>query len=112
MTLFLILAYSFHQKLGFSLSFNEFLAQISHAFSKLDADSVLIFGSKSSFGDDLGQSDTKTHYFMSLFGQTLLRNRVTMAAPKVPGDQILFERVCYMLIRKVTKPPVPTPNSF
>ena len=32
-----------------------------------------------------------------------LRNSVVMATPKVPGDQKLFERVCYMLKLKVTK---------
>ena len=45
---------------------------------------------------------TKKHYFMSLFGQTPLRNSVAMATPKVPGDQKLLERVCCMLKLKVT----------
>ena len=40
---------------------------------------------------------TETHYFTSLFGQMPLRNSVAMATPKVPSDQKLFERVCYML---------------
>ena len=38
---------------------------------------------------------------MSFFGQTPLRNRVTMATDKAPDDQKLFEIVCY--IRKVRK---------
>ena len=49
-----------------------------------------IFGSKNGIGDDFSQSDTKQHYFTSLFGQTPLRNRITMATPKGPGDQKLF----------------------
>ena len=35
-----------------------------------------------------------------------------MATPKIPGDQQLFERVCYMLKLKVTKFQLPTPNGF
>ena len=35
-----------------------------------------------------------------------------MATPKVPGDQKLLERVCYMLKLKVTKFQLPTPNGF
>ena len=49
---------------------------------------------------------------MSLFGQMPLRNRIAMVTPKVPGDQKLFERVCYMLKLKVTKFQLPTPNGF
>ena len=55
---------------------------------------ILIFGSKSGFGDDFGQSDRKKLYFTSLFGNTPLRNRGT---PEDPGDQKLFERVCYTI---------------
>ena len=73
---------------------------------------ILIFGSKSGFGDDFGQYDTKNHYFMSLFGQTPLKNSVAMATPKVPGDQKRFERVCYVLKLKVTKFQLPRPNGF
>ena len=69
---------------------------------------ILIFGSKGGSGDNLEQYDTKKHYFMSLFGQTPLRNSITMATPKVPGDQKLFERVCYTLILKVTKFQLPS----
>ena len=78
--------------------------------SKLDAGSY--FGSKSGFGDDFGQYDTKTITLLPLFGQTPLRNSVVMATPKVPGDQKLFERVCALLKLKVTKFQLPTPNGF
>ena len=37
------------------------------------------------------------HYFTSLCGQTPLRNSIAMATSKVPGDQKLFEAVCYTL---------------
>ena len=60
---------------------------------------ILIFGSKSGFGDDFGQYDTKT----IILRQTPLRNSIVIAIRKVPGDQKLFERVCYMLKLKVTK---------
>ena len=72
----------------------------------------LIFGSKSGFGEDFGQYDTKTIILRPLFGQTDLRNSVVMATPKVPGDQKLFERVSCMLKLKVTKFQLPTPNGF
>ena len=35
-----------------------------------------------------------------------------MATPKVPGDQNLFERVCFMLKLKVTKFQLHTHNGF
>ena len=54
----------------------------------------------------------KTHYFMTLFGQRLFRNSVAMATPKVPGDQKLFARLCYILKLKVTKFHLHIPNSF
>ena len=73
---------------------------------------ILIFGSKSGFADDFGQYDTKTTILCPLFGQTPLRNSVVMATPKLPGDQKLFERVCYMLKLKLTKFQLPTPNGF
>ena len=41
-----------------------------------------------------------------------LRNSIAMATPKVPGDQKLFERVCYMLVLKVTKFQRSTRNGF
>ena len=73
---------------------------------------ILIFGSKSGFGDDLGQYDIKTIILRPLFGQTPLRSSIVMPTPKVPCDQKLFERVCHMLKLKVTKFQLPTPNSF
>ena len=45
------------------------------------------------------------------FGQAPLRNSIAMATPKIPGDQRLFERVCYMLKLKVTKFHLPRPNA-
>ena len=48
---------------------------------------ILILGSKSGFGDDFRQYDTKIIILRHFFGQTPLRNRVTMATPKIPGDQ-------------------------
>ena len=50
--------------------------------------------------------------FYVAFGQTPLRNTVAMAALKVPVDQKLFEKVCYMLKLKVTKFQLPTLNGF
>ena len=47
---------------------------------------ILIFGSKSGFGDDFGQYDTKTIILHPLFGQTPLRDSVAMATPKLSGD--------------------------
>ena len=69
---------------------------------------ILIFGSKSGFGDHFGQYDTKTIILRPFFGQMPLRNNVVMATPKAQGDQKLFERACHMLKRKVTKFQLPT----
>ena len=63
---------------------------------------ILITGSKSGFGDDFGQYDTKTIIFHR-FWPNASQNSVAMATPKIPGDQKLFERMCYMLKLKVTK---------
>ena len=73
---------------------------------------ILIFGSKSDLGNDFGQYDTKTIILCSLFGQMPLRYNVVIVTLKVPGNQNLFERVCYMLKLKVTKFQLPTSNSF
>ena len=76
---------------------------------------ILISGSKSGFGDDFEQYDAKTiilHPFWHFVGQTHLKNSVVMAPSKVPGNQKLFERVCYMLKLKVTEFQLPTPNGF
>ena len=48
---------------------------------------ILIFAPiKSGFEDDFGQSNGKTHYFTLCFGQTPLRNTITITIPEVPGD--------------------------
>ena len=51
--------------------------------------------SKSGFRDDFGQYDIKQLFYV-IFGQTFLKISIAMATPKIPGDQNLFERVCYM----------------
>ena len=60
--------------------------------------------------DNMTQKPLFYTHFWRFFGQTPLRNSVVMATPKVPGNQELFERVCYMLKLKVTKFQLPTPN--
>ena len=64
---------------------------------------ILISGSKSGFGDDFGQYDTKTiilHPFSGVFfGQAPLRNGVVMATPKVSGNQKLFERALVLYVK-------------
>ena len=60
---------------------------------------IHIAGSKSGFRDDFGQYGAKTiilRPFWGFFGQRPLGNDVAMATPKIPGDQKLFERVCYI----------------
>ena len=77
---------------------------------------ILISGSTSGLGDDFGQYDTKTiilHPFLAfIFGQASLRNSIVMATANVPGNQKLFERVCYMLKLKVIQLQLPTPDGF
>ena len=73
---------------------------------------ILIFGSKSGFGNDFGQYGTKTIILRPTFGQTHLRNGVVMATSKAPGDQKLFERVCYTLKLKLTKFQLPISDGF
>ena len=73
---------------------------------------ILIFGSKSGFRDDSRQYDTKAIILCPLVGETPLRYSIVIATPKAPGDQKLFERVCYVLKLKVTKFQLPTPNGF
>ena len=76
---------------------------------------IHIAGSKSGFRDDLGQYEAKTIFlcsFSAFFGQTPLRNSVDMATPKIPGDQKLYERVCYMLKLNVTQFHLPRPKGF
>ena len=65
-----------------------------------------ITGSKSDFRDDFGQYNTKPiilRPFWRYFGQTPLGNSIVMATRKIPGDQKLFERMCYLLKLKDTK---------
>ena len=59
---------------------------------------ILIFGSKSGFGDDFGQSDTKSIILCGFLAKRLLE----VALSWQHRDQKLFERVCYTLILNVT----------
>ena len=72
---------------------------------------ILIVDLKSGLEDDFGNMTQKPLSYVA-FGRTPLRNSISMATPKDPGDQKLFERVCYTLILKATKFQPPTPNSF
>ena len=72
---------------------------------------ILSFGSRSGFADDFGQSDTKTIILRHFLAKSILEITLPWATPKVPGSQ-LFERMCYTLIRKVTKFQLPTRDSF
>ena len=72
---------------------------------------ILMFGSKNGFGDDFGQYDTKNIFYVAFWPKPL-RNSIAMATPKIPGDEKLFERVCYMLKLKVTNFQLPKANSF
>ena len=72
---------------------------------------IFILSSRSGFGDDFGQYDTKTIILRRFLTKSLLEIAF-MAIPKVPGDQKLFERVCYTLILKVTKFQLLIPNTF
>ena len=73
---------------------------------------ILIFGSKSGFGDDFRQYDTKPIILCLFFVQTPLRNSTVMVTAEVLSDQKLFERVCYMLKLKVTKFQLPKVRHF
>ena len=76
---------------------------------------ILISGSKSGFGDDFGQYDTKTiilHPFLALFLAKRLLEIALSWQHLSPGNQKLLERECYMLKLKVTKFQLPTPNDF
>ena len=46
--------------------------------------------------DNMAQKPLFYDHFRRFFGQTPLGNDVAMATPKIPGDQKLFERVCYI----------------
>ena len=76
---------------------------------------IYITGLNSVFRDDFRQYDTKPLFYAHFdvfFGQMPLRNSVAMATPKIPGNQRLFERVCYMLKVQVTKFQLPRRNGF
>ena len=73
---------------------------------------ILIFGSKSGFRLDFGQSDTETVILCRFLAKRLFSHSIAMATSKVQDDQKLFERVYYTLILKVTKFELHTPNSF
>ena len=73
---------------------------------------ILIFGSKSGFGDDFGQYDTKTIILRRFLAKRLLEIALSWQHLRSPGGQKLFERVCYMLKLKVAKFQLPTPNGF
>ena len=92
--------------------FSTNYAQISHRDSKLDTNSYFWLMIKKCFMDDFGQYDTKIIILRPLFDQMTLRKSIVMATPKDPGEQKLFERVCYMLKLKVTKFQFATPNDF
>ena len=62
--------------------------------------------------DNMTQKTITLRPFWRFLGQTPLRNSVAMATPKIPGDQKLFERVCYMSKLKVRTFQLPGPNSF
>ena len=64
---------------------------------------IRIAGSKSGFRDDFGQYDTKPIILRRFLVKRLLEIALPLATSKIPGDQKLFERVCYMLKLKVTK---------
>ena len=46
--------------------------------------------------DNMAQKPLFYDHFCRFFGQTSLGNDVAMATPNIPGDQKLFERVCYI----------------
>ena len=46
--------------------------------------------------DNMAQKLLFYAHFWRFFGQTPLENNVAMATPKIPGDQKLFGRVCYI----------------
>ena len=102
------------QNLAFQMRFfrNLFISQrISVKFNTVIKNWMLILFGLKVVLEKISNNLTQKSLF-HVFGQTTLRNSVTMVTPKVPSDQKLFERVRYTLIRKVTKFQLPTPNSF
>ena len=72
---------------------------------------ILILGGKVVLGT-ISDNMTQKPLFYIVFCQMPLRNSVAMATPKIPGDQKLLERVCYMLKLQVTKFQLHGPNGF
>ena len=72
---------------------------------------ILVLDQKVVWGTILDNLTQKTTVLL-FFGQTPLRNNITMVTIKIPDDQKLFEIVCYMLIRKSPKFQLPTANGF
>ena len=76
---------------------------------------ILISGSKSGLGtisDNRAEKPLFYICFLRFFGQVPLRYSVFLTTPKVPGNQKLLERMCYMLKLKVTKVQLPKPDGF
>ena len=69
---------------------------------------IFIFAQKVALGT-IPNNLTQNLYFTSLFAIRLLE--IALPWQQIPDDQKLFKRVCYKLIRKVTKFQLPTPNS-
>ena len=109
-------AHLFHWKWGFSVTFlflNQFNSKSAKGFKI--ACWFLFRAQKEvlvTISDNMTQKSLFYTHFWRFFGQTPLRNSVVMTTPKVPGNQKLFERVCYMLKLKVTKFQLSTPNGF
>ena len=119
MTLFLMstyhFAYSFKQKSGFSRTFlflNKFSSNLALIFKLrfyfLFLAQKLVLGT---ILDNLTQNLVLCR-FKSMFGQTPLRNSVTMATAKVTNDHKLLPTLCFMLIWEVSKFQLPTLNGF
>ena len=54
----------------------------------------------------------KPLFYVILLAKRLLEIVLPWATPKIPGDQKLFEKMCYMLKLKVTKFQLPRLNGF
>ena len=112
MTSFLISVDLFNRKWGFSVTF-LFLNQLSSNLAqRFKIGCWFLFLAQKVVLGTISDNMTQQPLFYVTFGQTPLKNSIAMAAPKVSGDQKLFERVCYMLKLKVRKFQLPTLNSF
>ena len=111
---FLISAHLFHRKPDFSITFlflNQLSLNLVPGF-KIGYWFFFIFLPQKVAKGRFQTTRHKTHQFTSLFGQTPLRNSIAMATSKIPVDQKLFERMCFMLKLKVTKFQLSTRNDF